>query len=97
MDIDRPSLAAAALHDLKNEQLQLANAALHQQQHQQQQAELATTTKSQDVHSTAVTTADSAIVTANGTQQYSEGAFKRENEEKEEILFFVDFSDGIRS
>ena len=31
MDIDRPSLAAAALYDLKNEQLQLANAALQQQ------------------------------------------------------------------
>lgn len=36
IDIDRPSLAAAALYDLKNEQLQLANAALQQQQQQQQ-------------------------------------------------------------
>ena len=31
MDIDRPSLAAAALYELKNEQLELANAALQQQ------------------------------------------------------------------
>lgn len=44
MDIDRPSLAAAALYDLKNEQLQLANAALQQQvANERNQQELTTT------------------------------------------------------
>ena len=52
MDIDRPSLAAAALYDLKNEQLQLANAALQQQQ-QQHTNDSSTTMKNQDADSTA--------------------------------------------
>lgn len=67
MDIERPSLAAAALYDLKNEQLQLANAALQQQ--------VGTERNPQDPLANAKqqeTTANQAVATAAGTQQYTD-------------------------
>lgn len=64
MNADNSSLAAAALYDLKNEQLQIANAALQQQassvEGKQQEALAATTTN------------QSAVTTAEG-QQFAEG------------------------
>ncbi len=78
MDIDRPSLAAAALYDLKNEQLQLANAALQQQQQQQQgiiernQQETLTEGKQQDT-----TTVNQPVTTTVTTQQFTEEGMKR--------------------
>ncbi len=67
MDIDRPSLAAAALYDLKNEQLQLANAALQQhtttERHHQ---ETSTDGKQQE------TTTNQSVTTTAGTQQFTE-------------------------
>ncbi|UJR20788.1 hypothetical protein I4U23_023901 [Adineta vaga] len=85
MDIDRPSLAAAALYDLKNEQLQLANAALQQQQQQQQhqhqqqvvhernQQETSTDNKQSDTSGgSTVSTANQMVTTTVGGQQYTE-------------------------
>ena len=67
MDIDRPSLAAAALYDLKNEQLQLANAAIHQQSTTERtQSETSTNSKQQE------TTSNQPVTTTSGTQSYSE-------------------------
>lgn len=64
MNAGNSSLAAAALYDLKNEQLQLANAALQQQgssvEHKQQEASVSTTTD------------QSAATTAEG-HQFAEG------------------------
>jgi hypothetical protein len=70
MDIDRPSLAAAALYDLKNEQLQLANAALQQQavSERNQQGTSTESKKQQETTSQSVTT---------GTQQFTEEGKKR--------------------
>jgi len=68
MDIDRPSLAAAALYDLKNEQLQLANAALqHQVVTERNQQEMSTDGKQHDV-----TTTNQPVTTTVGTQQFAE-------------------------
>lgn len=58
MDIDRPSLAAAALYDLKNEQLQLANAAI-----ERNQQGTSTESKQQD------STGNQSVTTTSGTQQ----------------------------
>ncbi|CAF3463990.1 unnamed protein product [Rotaria socialis] len=67
MDIDRPSLAAAALYDLKNEQLQLASAALQQQVvTERNQQDSSNNAKQQE------TTNNQAVTTNTGTQQYSE-------------------------
>ncbi|CAF5189337.1 unnamed protein product, partial [Rotaria magnacalcarata] len=67
MDIDRPSLAAAALYDLKNEQLQLANAALQQQVvTERNQQDSSNNAKQQE------TTNNQAVTTNTDTQQYSE-------------------------
>lgn len=64
MDIDRPSLAAAALYDLKNEQLQLANAALQQQAViERNQQGTSTESKQQD------STVNQSVTTTGGTQQ----------------------------
>ncbi|CAF4411121.1 unnamed protein product, partial [Adineta steineri] len=72
MNIDRPSLAAAALYDLKNEQLQIANAALQQQAiSERNQQETSTDNKRQEA--TNVSTADNQPVTTTaGTQQFTE-------------------------
>jgi hypothetical protein len=68
MDIDRPSLAAAALYDLKNEQLQLANAALQQQAAaERNQQETSTDGKQQEP-----TTTNQSVTTTVGTQQFTE-------------------------
>ena len=84
MDVDRPSLAAAALYDLKNEQLQLANAALQQQQQQQQQQHMSADRNSQEAsnnaknqEANAASSADSAttdqpVTTSAGAQQMGE-------------------------
>ena len=72
MDIDRPSLAAAALYDLKNEQLQLANAALQQQAAtERNQQDASTESKQQE------TTTNQSVTTTAGTQQYAEEGFYR--------------------
>ena len=71
MDIERPSLAAAALYDLKNEQLQLANAALQQQvATERNQQEPATTSKQQE------TTTSQPVTTTTGLQQYTDEGLK---------------------
>ena len=76
MDIDRPSRAAAALYDLKNEQLQLANAAL--QQHQQQavnertQQETSIDGKQSDMSIDTVVAPNQTVTTAAGGQQFTE-------------------------
>ena len=67
MNTDNSSLAAAALYDLKNEQLQLANAALQQQQQQTSSVE----SKQQETLAT-TTTDQSSATTAEG-QQFAEG------------------------
>lgn len=67
MDIDRPSLAAAALYDLKNEQLQLANAALQQQAtNERNQQEVGNGAKQQE------TATNQPVTTTTGAQQYTE-------------------------
>jgi hypothetical protein len=77
MDIDRPSLAAAALYDLKNEQLQLANAALQQQAiNERNQQETSTGGKQQEVTTTV------------GTQQFTEEG-ERKFERNSSISFPV--------
>lgn len=70
MDIDRPSLAAAALYDLKNEQLQLANVALQQQHQHQQQTEAVPKTQETPLNSTAVETSN------NGSQEFTGDGLK---------------------
>ncbi|CAF1247775.1 unnamed protein product [Adineta steineri] len=72
MNIDRPSLAAAALYDLKNEQLQIANAALQQQAiSERNQQETSSDNKRQEA--TNDSTADNQPVTTTaGTQQFTE-------------------------
>jgi hypothetical protein len=79
MDIDRPSLAAAALYDLKNEQLQLANAVFQQQAaaERNQQGTSTESKKQQETTNQAVTT------TTVGTQQFTE-----EGEEKYQTNYF---------
>jgi hypothetical protein len=72
MDIDRPSLAAAALYDLKNEQLQLANAALQQQTTiERNSQETSTDGRNQE------TTTDQSVTTTAGNQQYGEESERR--------------------
>ena len=66
MNAGNSSLAAAALYDLKNEQLQLANAAL-----QQQQQGSSVENKHQEA-SVSTTTDQSAATTAEG-HQFVEG------------------------
>jgi len=73
MDIDRPSLAAAALYDLKNEQLQLANAAL-QQQAMTERNQQGTSTESKKQETTATS---QPVTTTVGTQQFTEEGKKR--------------------
>jgi hypothetical protein len=65
MDVEGSSLAAAALYDLKNEQLQLANAALQQQQ-------ASSTENKQQETAVSTTTGQSAMTTTEG-HQFSEG------------------------
>lgn len=68
MDIDRPSLAAAALYDLKNEQLQLANAALQQQAASERiQQDASVESKQPDA-----AVANQPVTTTAGGQQFTE-------------------------
>jgi hypothetical protein len=77
MDVDRSSLAAAALYDLKNEQLQLANAALQQQ---------GTSTENKQQETSASTTTDQTAATTTEGQHFGEGG------EKENDFLFIIFS-----
>ena len=65
MDMDGSSLAAAALYDMKNEQLQVANASLQQQDHssKDQQQGGATTNQASE------TTVDGQRVAEEGMQE----------------------------
>lgn len=65
MNTDNSSLAAAALYDLKNEQLQLANAALQQQQ--------GSSVESKQQEALAPTTSDQSAATTAEGQQFAEG------------------------
>jgi hypothetical protein len=73
MDVDGSSLAAAALYDMKNEQLQLANAALQQQ---------TTSTTNKQQETSVSTTTDQSVTTTSEGQQFGEGG-------KIKILFFI--------
>ena len=66
MDVDRSSLAAAALYDLKNEQLQLANAALQQQGVAERSQQGTSTDSKQQETSTATTTDQTVATTTEG-------------------------------
>lgn len=71
MDIDRSSLAAAALYDMKHEQLQIANVALQQQQQQQLANERHSqeVAKTQETQITTSTTTDQALTNTDGDGQ----------------------------
>jgi hypothetical protein len=72
MDIDGSSLAAAALYDLKNEQLQLANAALQQQgAGERSQQETSTEGKQQE------TTTDESVTTTTEGHHFGEEGTKK--------------------
>jgi len=63
MDADSSSLAAAALYDMKNEQLQLANAVLHQ-----------TSSNENKKQGTSVsTTTDQSVATTTEGHHFGEG------------------------
>ena len=72
MDIDRPSLAAAALYDLKNEQLLLANAALQQQQQQASLDRHTTEALGDGKSQEGQNITDQSMTTTAGSQQYAE-------------------------
>ena len=70
MDVEGSSLAAAALYDLKNEQLQLANAALQQQQ--------VSSTESKHQETAVSTTTDQSTIATTEGHQYAEGGRNQE-------------------
>ncbi len=80
MDVEGSSLAAAALYDLKNEQLQLANAALQQQ--------ASSTENKQQETAVSTTTDQSAITTAEGHQFGEGGKNNKHFVRKKNIIFF---------
>ncbi len=84
MDIDRPSLAAAALYDLKNEQLQLASAALQQQAvTERNHQETLTDPKQQE------TATNQPVTTTVGTQQFAEEGQRKQTNEVYSIYYFL--------
>lgn len=82
MDVDGSSLAAAALYDMKNEQLQLANAALQQ---------AIPSNENKQPETTVSTTNDQSVTTTTTTegQQFAEGGKRRTYLTSIHRLFFM--------
>ncbi len=83
MDVDGSSLAAAALYDMKNEQLQLANAAL-QQQGVVERSQQGTSTDNKQQETSTATTTDQTIATTTEGHHFGEGGKKTKT-----ISFFL--------
>ncbi len=97
MDVDRSSLAAAALYDMKNEQLQLANAALQQQVaagHSQQTP----STDHKQQESSVSTTTDQSIATTTEGQQFGVGGGTRKQKKNRFFLsLYFNLRNGTRN
>jgi hypothetical protein len=76
MDVDGSSLAAAALYDMKNEQLQLANAA-HQQQVVAERSQQASSIDHKQQETSVSTTTDQSVATTTEGHYFGEGDRKK--------------------
>jgi hypothetical protein len=79
MDVDGSSLAAAALYDMKNEQLQLANSALQQHVGGERSQQIIPSDNKQQETSVSTTTDQSVATTMEGGHHFGERGRKKEN------------------
>jgi hypothetical protein len=77
MDVDGSSLAAAALYDMKNEQLQLANSALQQHVGGERSQQIIPSDNKQQETSVSTTTDQSVATTMEGGHHFGEGGRKK--------------------
>jgi len=82
MDVDGSSLAAAALYDMKNEQLQLANAA-HQQQVVAERSQQASSIDHKQQETSVSTTTDQSVATT------TEGHYFGERDGKKKLFLHI--------